>query len=458
MELKPYPEYKDTVIPWIGKVPKEWRLNRLGSVLLDRKETVSDKDFQPLSVTKKGILPQLATAAKSNDGDNRKKVNEGDFVINSRSDRKGSSGLSTLKGSVSLINTVLIPSGINSNYTHYLLKSHPFKEEFYHVGKGIVADLWSTKYSEMRTILLPLPPLPEQIQIARFLDWKTSQIAKFIKAKKKMIALLKEQKQVIINDAVTGKIDVTTGKPYAKYKDSGVEWLGMVPEGWEIKKFKRIANITSGQIDPKDTSFMNNILIAPNHIQSGTGKLIFTQTVKEQGAISGKYHVKKGQVIYSKIRPNLQKVCIASEECLCSADMYPITVNENEMSSRYLMLFILSKPFTKYAVNCSMRVAMPKINRDALGNCFVWYPKVTIQNNIIDYIESQTNNIDVAIYHIEKEISLIQEYRDRLIADVVTGQVDVRGIEVPDVFGEETNINNEDITENDELYLNEEAE
>ncbi len=155
--MKAYPEYKDSGVPWLGKVPKHWEIKRLGSKFIERREKVSDKDYPPLSVTKNGILPQLANAAKTNDGDNRKRVCLGDFVINSRSDRKGSSGLSNLDGSVSLINTVLKPRDFEQRYVHCLLKSYPFQEEFYRVGRGIVADLWSTQYSEMSTIMIPVP-------------------------------------------------------------------------------------------------------------------------------------------------------------------------------------------------------------------------------------------------------------------------------------------------------------
>ena len=107
-------EFVDSGVEWIGKIPKHWKLERLGSNFIERREKVSDKDFEPLSVTKNGVVPQLDSAAKSNDGDNRKLVRKGDFVINSRSDRKGSSGLSKLDGSVSLINIVLKPIDINS--------------------------------------------------------------------------------------------------------------------------------------------------------------------------------------------------------------------------------------------------------------------------------------------------------------------------------------------------------
>src|SRR5690606_23878020 len=172
MDMQTYDSYKDSGIDWLGEIPSHWEVRRLGNWFEERREKVSDKDYAPLSVTKHGIVPQLENAAKSNDTDNRKLVKAGDFVINSRSDRKGPSGLSSFDGSVSLINIVLKPRNVFGNFTEYLLKSNSFIEEFYRNGHGIVADLWTTRFEEMKFINLALPPLHEQEAIARFLDDK----------------------------------------------------------------------------------------------------------------------------------------------------------------------------------------------------------------------------------------------------------------------------------------------
>ena len=162
-----YPKYKASGFLWLGDVPEHWTLKRLGHYFEERRERASDTEFEPLSVTKNGIVPRLESAAKTQDGDNRKKVLAGDFVINSRSDRKGSSGLSPLDGSVSLICTVLIPAGLHGPYIHHLFRSELFQEEYYRWGKGIVADLWSTNFSDMKNIVLGVPSEAEQTQIAR---------------------------------------------------------------------------------------------------------------------------------------------------------------------------------------------------------------------------------------------------------------------------------------------------
>ena len=219
-----YGEYKKIEAQWLGTIPSHWDSPQLREILKERKEKVSDKEFSPLSVCKAGIVPQLSTAAKSNAGDNRKAVRKGDFVINSRSDRRGSSGISKYEGSVSLISHVLSPRGdVADNFLHYLLRSHNFIEEFYRNGRGIVADLWTTRFDEMKTITLPLPPRQEQDKIVRYLDAKVGKINKLIKIKQQQIALLKEKKQAIINQAVTKGLD-----PNAPMKDSGIAWIGQM--------------------------------------------------------------------------------------------------------------------------------------------------------------------------------------------------------------------------------------
>lgn len=244
---KPYPKYHDSGTKWLGNIPSHWTAKRLGQFFDERREKVSDKHFAPLSVTMQGIVPQLETAAKTDDGDNRKLVRANDFVINSRSDRKGSAGVSPLDGSVSLITTVLMPRNIEPRYVHHLLRSYPFQEEYYRFGKGIVADLWSTNYSEMKNILIPELPLPEQIQIAKFLDHETAKIDRLIEKQQELIRLLKEKRQAVISHAVTKGLN-----PHATLKDSGIAWLGQVPAHWGLKPLKYLMLLTSGGTPSKE--------------------------------------------------------------------------------------------------------------------------------------------------------------------------------------------------------------
>ena len=180
VDMNGYDNYKDSGMQWLGKIPGHWEVKKVGSCFIERKEKVSDKCFEALSVSKQGVTPQLDTAVKTDNGDNRKKVCKGDFVVNSRSDRKGSCGFSKYDGSVSLINIVLKPRNLNTMYYHNLFRCNNYIEEFYRQGRGIVADLWTTRYSEMKNICIPVPPLSEQSAIAFYLKDKTSKIEQYV--------------------------------------------------------------------------------------------------------------------------------------------------------------------------------------------------------------------------------------------------------------------------------------
>ena len=209
-------------------------------------------------------------------------------------------------------------------------------------------------------------------------------------------------------------------RPYAAYRDSGVDWLGKVPLHWTLKKWRYCCRVTQGQVPPDDVLYRDRIMIAPNHIESGTGRILFTETAEEQGAASGKYLVKPGDIIYSKIRPGLNKACIATGHWLCSADMYPVAISTSEMMPRYLLYLILSEPFVRRMVDESMRVAMPKVNRETVADCPLLIPSLKEQQDIVRYLDEATARISGLVVKKERLIELLQEKRAALITQAVT--------------------------------------
>lgn len=207
---------KESGIDWIGTIPEVWDILPISMCFKERNEKVSDTEWEPLSVTKQGIVKQLENAAKSDAHDARKKVCKNDFVINSRSDRKQSCGVSQYDGSVSLINIVLENKKINPKFVNYLLKNYGFAEEFYRYGSGIVADLWSTNYQKMKKIMIPIPPQNEQEKIAEFLDKEIIEINNVIDKTKETIEDYKKYKISIIKEIFDEHIDEKT-----KYKKIG---------------------------------------------------------------------------------------------------------------------------------------------------------------------------------------------------------------------------------------------
>ena len=433
-ELWPYPQMKDSGVEWLGKVPSHWKVLPNRTLFEEVKER--DHPEEPmLSVTiKQGVIlqNQLLEDSKKKDGSNLDKsayklVRPGDIAYNKMRAWQGAVGASNYQGIVSPAYVVQRPrDGVNSDFVHFLFRTPGFAKEAERWSYGITSDMWSLRPEHFKMIYTCLPPVCEQTAIIRYLDHADKRIQRYIGAKQELIALLEEQKQTIIDQAVTGKIDVRTGKPYPAYKASGVEWLGEIPKHWEVRRLRFLAYIPSGLVDPRLEEHCRKVLIAPNHILQGLGRITNFETAKAQGADSGKHEVNAGDVVYCKIRPHLRKAAISPVDGLCSADTYPIRVRKNEISPSFLLQLLLSNDVTRYTVDCSMRVAMPKINREALGDCWLAYPPLVDQTGILERIGSETAGHDVAIKRAQREIALFREYRTSLVADVVTGRLDVR--------------------------------
>lgn len=410
---------KESGVEWIGEIPCEWDLVQLGSLFKIRNEKVNDTDYAPLSVTRGGIVPQMENVAKSDANDNRKMVLKNDFVINSRSDRKQSCGVSELNGSVSLINTVLylaekVP--VLPTYLNYLLKNYGFAEEFYRWGHGIVADLWTTRWQEMKSILLPIPSLETQKEILEYLPVATKKTDSLIGNVERQIEKLKAYKQSLITEVVTKGLDKK-----AKMKDSGVDWIGMVPVHWVVKKFGYCASVKANLVHPSD--YLDYQQISPDCIEKNSCKLLETQTVRNAGVISDNHLFHKGQIIYSKVRPLLNKVIIAPFDGLCCADMYPI---ETENDTLFIVYMMLSQTFTgQVALVTQDRVKMPKINQEELAALMVAIPPMKEQQQIASYLDSKCSQIDRLIEIKQQKIEKLNQYKKSLIYEYVTGKREV---------------------------------
>lgn len=422
-----YPAYKDSGQDWLGVIPEHWSLTRLGSYFEERKTKVSDKEFAPLSVTKQGILPQLDSAAKTNDGDNRKLVKKGDFVINSRSDRKGSSGIANEDGSVSLINIVMKPKSINPSFCNYLLKSNAFVEENYRIGHGIVADLWTTRYDEMKNIKIGIPSTIEQTAIAAFLDDKTAKIDRAIAQKEKMIALLKERKQIIIQNAVTKGLD-----PNAKMKDSGVEWIGEIPEGWEIKSLRFIGSTQNGISAGAEYFGEGFPFVSYGDVYKNIELPVFVNGLaKSTDDDRENYSVREGDVFFTRTSETIEEIGFSST-CLKTID--------NATFAGFLIRFrprpkFLEPIFSKYYFSSKLHrayfvkemnlVTRASLSQELLKKLPVLLPPLEEQRQIAAHIETQSTKIDKAIKLQEQQIEKLKELKSNLIDSAVTGKIKV---------------------------------
>lgn len=438
VKLQPYSEYKDSGVKWLGKVPSHWKCAavkrhysiRLGKMVTNAPSHPTDSPIAYLKarhvhwfLVEAKNLPTMWASRRDLE---QFGVKEGDLLV-CEGGEGGRSGIVREAPSPCIIQNALhrVRSDGRSTCEFLQFVMAAVNSTGWFAAINSKATIAHFTYEKFGSLSVPISPLEEQVSIVRYLTFQNRKINRFIRNKRRLIALLREQKQAIINQAVTRGID-----PNVPLKPSGIYYWGNIPERWHVRRLKSLCSINSGQVDPRITPYKSKVLIAPNHVESGTGRLISMETADAQGADSGKYQVEQGQVIYSKIRPLLRKATIAPCECLCSADMYAISFHPELLLSQYALLLLLSEPFNNYAEDCSMRVAMPKINRDALGLTWLILPSVEEQRSILEYVKDETQLIDTAISRAEREIELMNEYRTRLIADVVTGKVDVRGIDL----------------------------
>jgi len=303
------------------------------------------------------------------------------------------------------------------------------------------------RYNGFKTLFLPVPSLEEQTQIARFLRAKTTQIAKFIQAKRKLIALLNEQKQAIINQAVTRGLD-----PNVRLKPSGVDYLGDIPEHWEVRRLKYLVNNVNNQTA---TKVPGEKYIALEHVESWTGAICYPDD-----DISFESLVKKFtqvDVLFGKLRPYLAKVAFPKCRGVCVGEFLVFRCHDEKLIPCFLENKLRSFGIIDLVNSSTYGAKMPRADWSFIGNLFFSYPDKNEQQQIVDGIKEKTSKLNAAIASLQNEIDLIREYRTRLISDVVTGKLDVRGIEVEDMDASEV-LDDLDEAEEDALLDEEEVE
>lgn len=412
---------KDSGIAWIGEIPEEWKIVRNKNAFVCNKELVGKKSAltQLLSLTTRGIKKKDINNAEGKlpeSFDTYQFVKENDIVM-CLFDLDCSavfSGISPIDGMISPAYRVLsCKECMEPRYADYWFRYISDGRKFNHFAKNI---RYTLSYEEFSALPLLLPKKVEQHRIADYLDRKCSQIDAIIARQQEVIEKLKAYKLSVITEAVTKGLN-----PHAPMKDSGVEWIGEIPEHWEVMKFGRCATIKSNLVAPDD--YADYPQISPDSIEKNSGRIIDYKTVKEAGVISWNHLFFKGQVIYSKIRPMLNKVAIAPFDGLCSADMYPI---ETSNDTQFLVYLMLSDYFTsQVGLVTENRVKMPKINQNELSAIMVTIPPQSEQETISKYLSEKCASLDVAIDKKQGLIYKLNAYKKSLIYEVVTGKKEV---------------------------------
>ena len=407
MEEKKERKMRDSGIPWIGEVPEGWEFSKIKYHCTMK----SGDNITALDISDNGEYPVYGGNGLR--GFYKIYNKNGNHILIGRQ--------GALAGNVHLVNgkfwatdhavIVTLKNDVFINYFFRMLESMNLNQYAFDT-----AAQPGLSVSRIMNLNIVLPNLKEQHRIADFLDSKCSEIDTLIEHLRARMESAKEYKKAVITEAVTKGLDKD-----AKMKDSGVEWIGEIPDGWKVVRFKHIASIKSNLVQPD--KYMKYPQIAPDNIEKDTGRLLSHQTVEESGVISGNHLFYRGQILYSKIRPNLNKLTVAPFDGLCSADMYPI---ESKLPTLFMVYSMLSTYFvSQVSLIIQDRVKMPKINQEELGEIKVAVPSQQEMLTIADYLDSKCSEIDALLQNYEYQIATLEEYKKSLIYEYVTGKKEV---------------------------------
>ncbi|MGW8423987.1 restriction endonuclease subunit S [Peribacillus simplex] len=448
--IKQYEEYREAKQSWLKKIPVHWREAKSKRLFLET-SVKNHPHEELLSATQsQGVIPRsmLKTRVVMPTGnlETFKLVKEGNYVISLRS-FQGGLEYSKYRGIVSPAYNILEERTNQSrDYYKYLFKSHDFIGELQRNVTGIRQGK-NIDVNDFKEIMLPIPPMEEQIKIVKYLDNQLLKINKFIKAKKKLITVLKEQKQAVIDEAMTKGLNTDVNMKY-----SDIEWLEDIPEHWEYNKIKRFAKISPSKSKKfKQYSLEDEVVFLPMDKISNYGDIDNTErrpiyTVKE-----GFTYFEKNDVVVAKITPcfeNGKGACLDNLDTQIgfgTTELVVLRANE-KMLPKYLYFITRTSYFRKFGEELMTGAAGQKrVPSDFISNFSIGVPDTNEQSTIIEHIYSKIEKIDNSITVTQKQIDLILEYRTSLISDVVTGKVNVQNIEVN--YSKENYLNIEDIEE-----------
>ena len=408
---KPYPAYRDSRVPWLGDVPEHWATLPDRALFAEMKEREHPEE-QMLSVTiTRGVIRQRTLLESSSKKDSSKQDKSAyklvcpcDIVYNKMRAWQGAIGVSDFRGIVSPAYVVMrLREANHPRYFHYLFRTPQFAKEAERWSYGITSDMWSLRPEHFKMIYSSLPSLPEQSAIVRYIDHQDRRMRRYIRAKQKLIKLLKEQKQAIIHRTVTRGLD-----PNVRLKPSGVEWLGDVPEHWQVVRLRHVLRVQSGDmIQAQEERPTGYPIYGGNGIRGYTdkwntkGPIILLGRV---GAKCGCVHLVNGDFW-------------ASEHALRVILLRPINL-------KFLSLVLQTADLNRLAI----RTAQPLINSTIVRSLSAVIPPDDEQSAIVEYIAAKTESLYKGCFIAQHEIDLFREYCNRLISDVVTGKLDVREV------------------------------
>ena len=440
--VRPYPSYKPSGVEWLGDVPAHWDARRLRNVLTGTNMR-NQPDLPLLSVVReRGVILRDVNNSEENhnfipdDLTNYRVVKDGQFAMNKMKAWQGSYGVSQHDGIVSPAYFVFDLQDVDRGYFHTAIRSRAYVPFFAQASDGVRIGQWDLSQSRMRDIPFLLPPLDEQQAIVRYLDHVARRIRPYVSAKQKLIALLEEERQAIVNQAVTRGLD-----PNVRLKPSGVEWLGDVPEHWQVGPVKHAFLSMDYGISASASDSDAIRLLTMGHLKDG--RVI----VPNDGGVDfvvPHLLLEEGDLLFN--RTNSQE--LVGKVGLFIGHDSPVTFASYLVRMRphpnhepeYLNMALNGASLTSRA----RREAIPSLHQSNLnptrfGRIHIALPSKEEQSAILCALRKETASLGAAVARARRQIKLMEEYRTRLIADVVTGKLDVReaSAQLPDEDGDQ---------------------
>lgn len=431
--FRPYPDYRRTDLKWFEYLPESWAIMRTKQMfrLVIEKAPANNK-MELLSVyTHIGVRPRKSLEQRGNKAsttDGYWVVKEGDIICNKLLAWMGAIGVSHYQGVTSPAYDILTPiKSCNTDYYHFLFRTKKYLQQFKIRSRGIMDMRLRLYFDQFGQIPIPVPPCREQDQIVAYLRAQDARIARFIKAKRDLIKLLSEQKLRIIDHAVTRSLDAAV-----PLKPSGIEWLGELPEHWETSRLKYcVSRIHAG--GTPDTGVDGYW----SDSSDGIPWLLIADVTRADRVIASKKRVTQagleskrltvvpaGAVLYT-MYASIGKAAILEIDAAINQAILGLEPRSNVLVPEFLFFWLRS--LERHIKNLASTSTQANLNAAKVKALPIFLPSVEEQKHICGWIKSECRIFDDAINRAEEEIKLIREYRDRLIADVVTGQVDVRG-------------------------------
>jgi type I restriction enzyme S subunit len=417
-DFKRYESYKDSGVEWIGEIPEHWEITKLKYIAnINMGQSPNSEDYS-LDETEMPFLQGNAEFTNlhpipkmyCNSANKIAKVN--DILLSVRAP-VGAMNIADREYGIGRGLCAITANKVEVKYLWYSMKVS--LEELNTKSKGSTFE--AVTVTDVNNLLSIVPPYNEQTAIVKFLDKKTAEIDDLIADKEKLIELLQEKRQAIITEAVTKGLN-----PNVKMKDSRIEWIGEIPEHWEIRRIKFLTNLRNVKASDADK---DKTYIGLENIEPGTGKLLANNCDEQQLSGDTANIFREGDVLFGKLRPYLAKCIVANFNGRCTSELLVLRTTSDILPA-YLCFLMLSPPFIDAVNSSTYGVKMPRASWDYIGNLKIPLPDIKEQEDIVAYLTEQTNEIYGLITEIELQIQKLKEYRQSLIFEAVTGKIDVR--------------------------------